>query len=218
MVVNSKNIINHILEEVTITDFLANMGIYPDRISGDKLMYKCPVHQGDNDPSFIVYPVGTDGRKYQTYHCFGCHSGINLINLKADIDKVSKREAIKFFLKDVHIDHISIQDDVIRESKELLSYAPEDSRVGSHDVEKLMLVIIKLCKTYLDNCDNDEEEFLFFENNFYKKIEEMGRANNYDTLMEYYERLLNDNILANRMKRIKKKKEEEEASSSRWII
>ena len=77
--------IDKILEEHKITTFLDERGIYPVRESGDRFIYHCPIHSGDNDPSFIVYPAGADGRKYQTYYCFGCHSGINIINLKRDL-------------------------------------------------------------------------------------------------------------------------------------
>ena len=73
--------INRILEEKKITEFLNERGIYPVTHSADKSIYRCPLHPGDNDPSFMVYPVGVEGRSYQTYYCFGCHKGGDLDNL-----------------------------------------------------------------------------------------------------------------------------------------
>jgi hypothetical protein len=46
--------VNRILQEKKITDFLQERNIYPIRKSGDKWIYRCPLHAGDNDPSFVV--------------------------------------------------------------------------------------------------------------------------------------------------------------------
>ena len=91
--------INKILREKTITSYLEEKGFFPQKKSGDKSIYCCPIHSGDNDPSFVVYPTGYKGREYETYYCFGCHSGITLINLKSDIEKISAKEVIKFYVK-----------------------------------------------------------------------------------------------------------------------
>jgi len=80
--------INRILEEKKITDFLQEMGILPVKKSGDRVIYRCPIHSGDNDPSFIVYPVGTKGRNYQTYHCFACIEENELIWTSKGLEKI----------------------------------------------------------------------------------------------------------------------------------
>lgn len=208
--------VDRILEEKKITDFLQESGIYPVKKSGDKYIYRCPVHSGDNDPSFVVYPVGTKGRSYQTYYCFGCHSGINIINLKSDLDSMTVRESVNFFLKDINVDPIevtdSIIDSIVGSSSETASQAEND-----HRIEVLLLEMNTKCRNYLVEC-GDNEEVEFFENNFYKKIDEIARAKDVDTLDAYSNMLIDKDVLVIRTLALQKRKEDEGTSASDWIL
>lgn len=205
-----------ILEEKKITDFLQENGYHPVKKSGDKWIYLCPVHAGDSDPSFIVYPVGTKGRNYQTYHCFGCHSGINIINLKSDLDKVSIRDAVNFFLKGIDVDLTdateSIADSTIKEIDEDKKTIDEDK-----SIELLLMSLNIFCKEYLLEY-GDEEEILFFEEKFYKKIDEIARSRDVDTLEEYYNMLIEKEVLVKRADAIRERREKEETSAVKWWI
>ena len=209
--------INKILEEIKITDFLEENGIYPVKQSGEKRLYRCPVHSGDNDPSFIVYPVGTKGRNYQTYHCFACHSGINIINLKMDLDKVSAKEAIRYFLKGVDIDPIDAMDSII--DANILDINEEEKELKDEDkqIAFLMLILNATCRDYLID-HGDDDEVRFFDENFYKKIDEIARGKDIDTLNEYYNMLMDKNVLTNRAEHIQELKNEEDDSAMKWII
>ncbi len=212
--------VDRILEEKKITDFLDENGIHPAKKAGDKWAYLCPIHSGDKAPSFFVYPVGTKGRNYQTYHCFGCHSGINIINLKSDLDNVSAKEAIKFFLKGMNVEVVeamksvaeSIKEKVKKDEKENLGIDEGDKRI-----ELLMLSLNVICREHLKDVD-DDEEVRFFYNTFYKKVDEIARARDVDTLETFYNRLLDREVLVKRAEIILKSKEEEGTSASRWII
>lgn len=209
--------VNKILEETKITDFLSDNGIHPVKKSGEKLLYSCPIHSGDNTPSFIVYPVGTKGRSYQTYHCFGCHSGINIINLKSDLDKVSSKEAIRFFLKDIDIDPVDAQDSVITENIADINSEERIVEDGDKQIELLMMLLNSTCRDYL--CEHgDENEVKFFDDNFYKKIDEMARGKDIETLEAYYDMIIDNNVLENRAETIRRNQEEEETSASNWIL
>ena len=209
--------VDRILEEKKITDFLDENGIYPVKRSGDKLVYRCPVHSGDNDPSFLVYPIGTKGRNYQTYHCFGCHSGINIINLKSDLDKVSSKEAIRFFLKGINVDPIDAMNSITDSLIEDLNREEGKSDEGDKTIELLMLVLNMRCRKHLEECD-DESEINFFDDIFYKKVDELAKGKDVGTLHAYYNMLMTKNVLADRAEIIRKSKEEEEVSASKWII
>jgi len=208
--------INRILEEVKITDFLQERGIYPLKKSGEKYVYRCPVHSGDNDPSFIVYPEGTKGRNYQTYHCFGCKSGINIINLKSDLDSMTVRDSVKSFLKGINVDPVevtdSIIDSIVGESNGTVKEVESD-----HRVELLMLSLNTTCRRYLAEY-GDNEEVQFFDNNFFKKVDEIARAKDIDTLDAYFNMLIDKKILVTRAEFIQKRREEEETHASEWII
>ena len=57
-----------IFKERKIVDLLEGRGIVPSRQQPGKLIYCCPLHSGDNDPSFVVYL----DQQYQNYFCYGC--------------------------------------------------------------------------------------------------------------------------------------------------
>ena len=213
--------VDRILEEKKIIDFLEENGIYPSKKAGDKWVYICPIHDGDSSPSFVVYPVGTKGRSYQTYHCFGCHSGINIINLKSDLDKVSPKEAIRFFLKDIDVDPVeamdSIVDSVIEDMK-VDKEAEAEAEEGDKSIELLMLSLNNICREHLLDIDYDEEEGRFIYDVFYKKVDEIARARDIETLSAFRNRLIDEEILDKRAKNILRNKEQERVSASEWII
>ena len=165
---------NKILKENKITSFLEEMGMYPIKKSGDKLFYNCPIHE-EEDPSFIVFPEGIEGRDYQTYHCFGCGSGINIINLKRDLNKISPTEAVKFFLKDMNIDSneviSSIINDIINDKN-----ISDDKK----EVENLLLMINNTCREHLENY-RDNEEIVFFDRVF-RVVDKLSISRDIETL------------------------------------
>jgi hypothetical protein len=212
--------VDRILEEKKITDFLDENGIYPAKKTGEKWVYLCPIHAGDSSPSFVVYPVGTKGRNYQTYHCFGCHSGINIINLKSDFDKVSAKEAIRFFLKDMDVNPVEAMKSVADSIREEVSRGKKNDKKiddGDKRIELLMLSMVNICKTHLSKIDDDEEA-RFFEDVFYKKVDEIARARDVETLEAFRNRLIDRQVLENRVENIRKNRVEEGVSRSQWII
>lgn len=200
--------INKILKEKTITSFLEEKGIFPDKKSGEKIVYKCPIHN-EKDPSFIVYPVGTKGRDYQTYYCFGCHDGITLINLKSALEGITVKDSIKSFLKDIKID-----------DKEVMKSIIEDIKSGNLDIEDkkeietTLLLINSTCREHLAEY-NDEEEIEFF-NKFFKKVDEVARSRNIDLLEGAYDTLMRGKV--NRVEKFQKRQEEKDTSSLNWNI
>jgi hypothetical protein len=203
--------IGQILKEKTIISYLEEKGISPQKKSGDKTMYCCPIHSGDNDPSFVVYPVGYKGREYETYYCFGCHSGITLINLKCDLESVTKRECIRYFLKDVKIDTQDAVDSIISDAKK--------NKLGieeNNEVEFYLLLINAMCRRFTsEDCFGDEEEIAFFDH-FLERVESIARANDVKLLEGIYDLL--DKGVTKRFLAYKKRKEEEEAGSLNWKI
>jgi len=201
--------VDKILKETTITSFLENRGIFPVRKSADKLFYLCPVHSGDKVPSFVVYPVGTNGRDYQTYHCFGCHSGINLINLKRDLDHISPREALRYFLKDIIIDEEGAIDSNIDswDDDEILM---EDQK----EIENILLQINYACKEHFVVC-NDEEEKDFF-NIFFKQVDEIARSRNLETMKGILEILIDRGGLERRTDRFNERQDKKNLSALNW--
>jgi len=203
--------INRILQEKSITSYLESRGIFPQKRTGDKDIYHCPIHQGDNDPSFVVYPVGTKGRDYQTYYCFGCHSGITLINLKSALENISIKEVVKYFIKDIKIDTRDVVLSIIEDAKKQKLGIEENK-----GIEFLLLMINSSCRRHImEDCEANEEEIDFFEN-FFKKIDDIARARNLELLQQVS--FILDEGKDKRSKDYKKKKEEMEISSLTWKI
>jgi hypothetical protein len=219
MISDMSNIyIDKILKENKITDYLKEKGFFPARTSKDKILYRCPLHEGDRDPSFIVYPVGTKGRNYQTYYCFGCKSGVNIINLKMELEKISSREAIKFFLKGINVNPAEAMESIIDYiGNDILEHESENSDDENKDIEFLMLFLGHVCRNYLNEY-GDEEEIDFFDNVFFKKVDKIAMSNDVDTLTEYHNMLMDRNILSKRAEKVQKRREQERASAMAWII
>lgn len=76
---------------VKIEELLKDRGVYPSREYGDKLIYKCPIHSGDNSPSFYVYKKDTG----DDFFCYGCKAGGNVMQLVQKLNNCSNKEAVK---------------------------------------------------------------------------------------------------------------------------
>jgi hypothetical protein len=83
--------ISEICRRVRITDYLLSKGIELSK-SGRNMRCKCPLHAGDNDPSFYVRTM-EDGT--QLFKCFGCNEGGTVITLMHLMDKERKGTIIK---------------------------------------------------------------------------------------------------------------------------
>jgi len=201
--------IDKILEENEITTFLRDKGIYPVKTSGDKIFYSCPIHEGDNDPSFVVYKAGYKGRKYQTYYCFGCHCGINIINLKRDLDKISSKNSIEFFLNDMNIDKISAMESIINDIKDGKIIIDNDKKI-----EILLLKINSWCHSHLVKY-NDEDEMEFF-NKFLKRVDDVARSCNFNLLQSIYDLMIIG--MANRAEKFNERVEEQRLSAVSWSL
>lgn len=201
--------IDKILTDCKITDFLGERGIFHARTSNNKLIYFCPIHGGEEVPSFTVYPVGYKGRAYQTYYCFGCHSGINIINLKRDLDNVSSIESIKYFLKDIKIDQKSVTDSIIADIKSGKLKVDIDK-----ELEELYLGINLLCKRHLDVCKDYEERKII--EKIYEMVDRVVISRNLQVLREISNRL--GDRLGLRLMKFHKRQEEKTMSNLAWKI
>ena len=57
------------------------------RAAGGRLIATCPFH-GDNRPSLVIYPAS------QSYYCFGCGAGGDVIDFMTRLHRVDFREAV----------------------------------------------------------------------------------------------------------------------------
>ncbi len=173
---NNRLVIEHILKTHKITDYLASKNILPAKHTGDKISYHCPLHEGDNTPSFFVYL--TSGN-YQNFHCFSCLKNGNLIHLKQHIDKISFPEALKTLSVGFDIEDISICSEM---AKNL--YSPPADKLGD-GVEQIALRISRMGYKYLKSVNFDKTEFDLMEA-VYKKIDIKIKEMDIDALKTAY--------------------------------
>lgn len=72
-------------ELVRLTDVLTRYNLTPNRAG----FLHCPFHSGDRDASLKIYPA-TD-----SWYCFGCGEGGDVIDFVAKMDRCSFAEALK---------------------------------------------------------------------------------------------------------------------------
>ena len=163
--------ISQILKENKITDFLSDRGIASSKSYADKILYCCPLHEGDNDPSFFVYI----NKEHQSYYCFGCNSGYNVLNLLSEIDNISIRQAIRILGKG-----ISVKEDLLERDLKRM-----ESKKQNEDIEDAVLKINRNCHAHLKEVNWDKEQFVFFEKIF-EKIDRSIHRNDLKVIQNIY--------------------------------
>lgn len=142
-----------VLKERKITDLLRSRGILPVKQVSNKILYRCPIHEGDKDPSFIVY---TD-KEYENYYCYGCHSGITVINLLSDLDNISMSQATSRLLKGIDIKEADVIDAIIKELKINVIINQTDI------LGELSLKLSVACYNHFKELNFNERELEFFD-------------------------------------------------------
>ena len=170
------SLIESILKRKKITDFLESRGIHPEKYNGDKIYYKCPIHQ-DEDPSFIVFTGG----EYQTYKCFGCNSGKNIVNLMCDMDKISLGQSIFYLSQELGI-NLDGKFELLKKDIDVYFHIDYPSIPR---IEKIYFNINRLCYDFLKKINFKEDEVIFCEG-ILKKIEILLKEKNVTLLHDIY--------------------------------
>lgn len=95
-----EDIIKEIQLKGKIVDILKGRGISPSRCYSGKSIYKCPIHKGDNSPSFYVYEKDSG----DDFFCYGCKAGGNIIHLVKLLDSCNSKEALSTLGKVLGVD------------------------------------------------------------------------------------------------------------------
>lgn len=174
--------IKKILEERKITSFLGSRNYISTRSINDKLAYHCPIHSGDNDPSFIVYTNDI----YENFYCYGCHAGGNIINLISEMDKKPIKQVIRDLAKNLDIKEEDILDAEIQKL--------EQETISSKSLEEFSLKLSRYCYDYFKTVDFNIEEMIFFEKVF-EKVDSIIHSNDIDNLRKIYNFLIDQGVL-----------------------
>lgn len=80
-----EHLAQRVKESVRLADVLSLYHLQPDRAG----FLHCPFHSGDRDASLKIYPA-TD-----SWYCFGCGEGGDVIDFVAKMERCSFKEALK---------------------------------------------------------------------------------------------------------------------------
>lgn len=150
----------------------------------------------ETKPSFVVFP----GSEYETYYCFGCQSGITVINLVAGMNGVSYRQALKD-LSDGY--EISLEDEQRLATEKSMNTCTKNFLI--QDFSESLMKISMYCRSYLEGVDKDQEECEIIDK-VYEMVDKDIASCNFDDIDETVEFLI-PNIRKRRAKYEKKKRE-----------
>ncbi len=145
------SLVYRILKTKSIVDYLEHKGHQPVKVlSGGKLSYLCPfADHKETKPSFIVWT----NADYENFRCFGCLRNYSIINLVAELEGISYKDAITRLSDDMEInvhEDISLELDLIRKS-----YDDRSFEIG---LSEMMLSLSSLGRGYLKGVGMDETE------------------------------------------------------------
>jgi len=168
--------IKSILQKKKIVEYLASEHIFPVRQYTGRFVYTCPLH-ADKSPSFYIFDDGD----YQTFKCFGCSKGGDLINLICFLKNYTTSEAIRKIAGDLNITE---KDRVVEIGEFVRERDSEGEKIDSLD--EFCLLISRTLFNYLGDVDYDVEELRVVDA-IYQKIDPIIRARDSETLQAVYE-------------------------------
>ena len=151
--------IHDILTGLRIEEYLRSKGHDPAKVVSGRLVYSCPLHGPERDPSFNVYLNG----EYDSFYCFGCKKGGDVVNLHAYLSGLENREAFIEIARTLNLDFMNLPHDEL----EMLKFHEDSSTTDIEDFMK----ISSMGRVHIETVNGDPEEFRRVES-MYKKIDE----------------------------------------------
>ena len=180
------DIFSEIKSTVSLVTEMEKHGISLMRAGPTRLKCVCPFHS-DGDPSLVVYLESDDG--YESWCCFGCRVGGDVINFVKKAKGINTSQAIKYFSENYPLRLASNIDfktamRLSTEAKKSPKILRLNSIIISHHIQEWLresnnpiqtLMVLKPYLRELDSAVNDSDEFMFFilKNDIFKAIKDM---------------------------------------------
>jgi hypothetical protein len=185
--------VEKIMKQYPITSYLEDRGIFPSKKSAGKWYYRCPVHEGDNDPSFVVYiPGESNDSLYENYFCYGCHSGLNIINLVSDLENITPYQSYLQLLRGVSVDDHNQTQYHIDKASSSQEFDVGFAGMGYNDIKRSELLYLQIntsIRMHLEDINYDDDETLKWEK-LYPIIDQIARKNKPAELQKIYDFLV----------------------------
>jgi len=193
--------IKSILQKKKIVEYLASENIFHAKQYSGRYVYTCPLH-ADKSPSFYIFDDGD----YQTFKCFGCGKGGDLINLICFLKNYNISEAIRKIAGDLNITDRDRVDEIAAFIK--------DKDIEGKEIDSLdefCLLISRTLFNYLIDVEYDTDELKNVDAT-YRKIDPIIRARDSESLKIIYEGIADR--LSKRQKYVMNKREKKILNAS----
>jgi len=186
----NSDIRNTVRLSVGIREFLESKKIYPAKSYGGRHVYKCPIHAGDNSPSFYVYEPEDS---HDNFFCFGCKKWGDVVDLRSMMDRISIMDACSFFCEEKNISHLSrISEEDLLDTEIANWDSGERNNNDVKDFSVLCFSMAKLFRNMLKSKSISYENRLVFPievKNIMADFDKMVRNKDYDNAQRKYQEL-----------------------------
>lgn len=174
---------------IRMHDFLMEIGIAPSRSYDNKHVYKCPIHAGDNSPSFYVYQP-EDG--HDNFYCYGCKKWGDVVDLKSFIDRIPVNESCAILCDKYKLNSFAIasENDLLEneiDSWERMEEKKEDIDIGAlcFSVSRIFRNMCKSGKISIEPRSEGDCDVL----DLMKYFDRAVRVKDYDKARALYEKM-----------------------------
>jgi len=177
--------VQQILKARTITDYLHSKNIVPARTNGIKVAYRCPLHEGDNDPSFFVYT----NKEFQFFKCFGCNTFGDFLNLYSLMEKVTLKQACIKLAKELKLEFQKTEPEMDMETDRWV-----EERMRATDVmEDYFFRMSRFYHYFLKSAEFDPAEIAIMEKVF-EKVDQVVISHDDAEVAEIYDFMVTEAI------------------------
>jgi len=188
-------LIEEIRKRHKISDYFTTKGIDVVSITPERIRYRCPLHN-EKKPSFMLYLNGD----YENYFCWGCRKAGDIISIYSQLEGKHYKDAIKFLGDGISITNEEELDLIIRKIKFDMEN-PISKKNAENELASLSLRFSILGYIVLEETQYNEEVIAFLED-VYKKIDDFIRKEDFTSLEESYNMIIEEKLFAKKIKKI----------------
>lgn len=164
---------DYILKKHSILEYLERKGHLPFRqLPGGKYSFLCPFSDhNETKPSFMVWTAG----QYENFYCFGCQRNFSIVNLVADLEGMSYKQAYAKLADGADISHLEERNHSLKEHEEVMSQGKDNPIYASvMGLEDALIDMSNITRFYTEcmkqrECYDKEIEII---DEFWSKIDQ----------------------------------------------
>jgi len=190
----SSLIVDKIIRENSISEYLDSKGLFPVVYANGRKKYICPLHK-EKDASFVVF---TNDEGIESFFCFGCKAGGNYINLYSLMERKSIKSSVEDLGKGFQISDQAQLDFILDRIKDDIS---KSKVFAKNDIAELAMKLSVLSFNVLELTNYDQAAVDFMEQ-AYQIVDKCVAKEDYNSLEKIYDSVVKEKLLTNKIKQI----------------